>query len=215
MTNTGATAPSSLPPGASLHPASRSRIVLLGLFLALVAPLSWGVYEAVLRLTPLAVLLQLRSRGSQTGRATPNVPVYNDRITEADRLVPLPNPDFLYTIVSYDLRSGPLRITGPLPKPPRVSPATYWSLAFYGLDTVNFFVTSDREIPEETYDLVLVPPGFPEGARAPLKGAHTRVVEATSDRGVILSRSLLMSDEMYPSLREVQKELRVTPATSP
>ena len=50
------------------------------------------------------------------------------------RAVVKPNPDFLYATAFYNLKEGPLRLRGQLPD------STYWSLALYQPNTVNFFV---------------------------------------------------------------------------
>ncbi|MCR9289114.1 MAG: DUF1254 domain-containing protein [Bacteroidetes bacterium] len=69
--------------------------------------------------------------------------------TDDSKFVVMPNPDFLYATAFYDLSEGPLRLTGNMPD------STYWSIAFYQPNTVNWFVKNDIEFETSTLDLIL------------------------------------------------------------
>jgi uncharacterized membrane protein len=155
--------------------------------LALAAVLHWLIIAAV----PYAVLLRLRTRG----RSRPNIPVHAERIDDSERLVPLPNPDFVYSVMGYDLRHGPVRLRGRIPRD------TYFSISAYASNTVNFFVVSDRELRGDAFDVVLVPQGSSK-AEMPISGGL--VVEAPTTLGVVIVRYLLLRNEDYPNLREIQ-----------
>jgi len=82
---------------------------------------AWAAYQTTVFLTPYVVLLKVKLHS----RSEFNQPVYADRITDKDRHVVLPNPDFLYVAAGYSLRQAPIRITGRMPQ------GTYSSVALY------------------------------------------------------------------------------------
>ncbi len=68
---------------------------------------------------------------------------------ENARAVVKPNPDFSYGVAFYNLEQGALRISGSIPD------STYWSIAFYSPNTINYFVKNDQEFDSNTFEIIL------------------------------------------------------------
>lgn len=65
------------------------------------------------------------------------------------RVVVMPNPDFIYCTAFYDLSKGPLQLTGDMPD------STYWSVALYHPNTVNWYIKNDLDFGEGPLALTL------------------------------------------------------------
>ena len=65
------------------------------------------------------------------------------------RDVVMPNPDFLYSTIFYDLSEKDLNINANMPD------STYWSVSFYKPNTINWFVKNDQEFDTNKLDLTL------------------------------------------------------------
>ena len=61
----------------------------------------------------------------------------------------MPNPDFLYSTIFYDLSEKDLNINANMPD------STYWSVSFYKPNTINWFVKNDQEFVTNNLDLTL------------------------------------------------------------
>lgn len=61
----------------------------------------------------------------------------------------MPNPDFLYSTIFYDLSEKDLNINANMPD------STYWSVSFYKPNTINWFVKNDQEFDTNNLDLTL------------------------------------------------------------
>jgi uncharacterized membrane protein len=113
--------------------------------------------------------------------------------TSDSRSVVRPSPDLLYSAVKYNVWKRPLRITAPLP-------GGYWSISFFANNTDNFFVANDKVIQGGEADFVLIG----KGRRRPsLPGA--KIVEAQSNKGVVLLRTLVMDQSRIDELVANQK----------
>lgn len=148
-------------------------------------------YFFTLWATPRVVLLTLKTRS----KGVLNEPWYNDIITAKDRFVALPNPDFLYVAMGYDVSSNDLLITSKLPD------TSYYSISFYDTDTRNYFIRNDKDIDEEGYKLLLT-----SGDRQ-MEGYQS--VKARSKRGFILVRILVTDAERAEYLKEIQHSFKV------
>ncbi len=108
------------------------------------------------------------------------------------RTVVRPSPDLLYTACVFDLSNGPLRITAPVPD-------SYLSVSGFAADTSNFFAINDSAATTaadgaRTLDLLLnygTPNAVPDGAR---------LVQVSSERGLILFRMLIPNEADLPHL---------------
>tara|TARA_B110000093_G_C12878507_1_gene370833 strand:+ start:587 stop:1102 length:516 start_codon:yes stop_codon:yes gene_type:complete len=69
--------------------------------------------------------------------------------SDQSRNVVMPNPDFLYSTIFYDLSEKDLNINANMPD------STYWSVSFYKPNTINWYVKNDREFDTNKLDLTL------------------------------------------------------------
>lgn len=153
-------------------------------------------YYFVLFATPRAVLLTLKMRSN----GELNQPVYNGVISDNDRLVALPNPDFLYIAMGYDVRKGDLAITGLFPD------TSYYSIALYDTDTRNYFIMSDRDTEQEDYKILLTTD------KSHKLGGHQTVL-AESSRGFLLIRILITDPSRVEYLQEIQHSFKAEKLT--
>lgn len=70
---------------------------------------------------------------------------------EDSRAVVMPNPDFAYVSMFYDIGEGPLNITGQMPD------STYWSVALYEPNTSNHYVKNDMQYGSSNLNVVIAP----------------------------------------------------------
>ncbi len=116
------------------------------------------------------------------------------------RAVVKPNPDFLYVTGFYDLSDGPLQVSGQLPD------STYWSVAMYRPNTVNFYVKNDLQFQTSNLHLVLAKEGE-ELAEEP----SSEIVYSPTTKGLILFRILVTSrnPEVLQHYRHFQKSVSI------
>lgn len=113
--------------------------------------------------------------------------------TAESRSVVRPSPDLLYSAVKFDVSKRPLRIRAAVPE-------TYWSISFFANNTDNFLVVNDKTL-DGSPEFVLVG----KGQRSPdSDGAH--IVEAQSNTGVVLLRTLVMDQARIDELVDIQKQ---------
>ena len=65
---------------------------------------------------------------------------------DQSRNVVMPNPDFLYSTIFYDLSEKDLNINANMPD------STYWSVSSYKPNTINWFVKNDQEFVTNNLD---------------------------------------------------------------
>lgn len=120
--------------------------------------------------------------------------------TTADsRAVVRPSPDLLYSAIIYDVSRKPLLIEAAIPE-------TYWSISFFANNTDNYFVENDHDIGAPTGRFILVGKG-----QRPPDDSTARIVEAQSDKGAILLRSLVRDAARIDDLIAVQKQANCRP----
>jgi len=122
---------------------------------------------------------------------------------EKSRFVVKPNPDFLYTTCFYNLDDGPLQMTGDLPD------SSYWSIAFYEPNTVNFYVKNDQQFHSDNLNLVILQ----EGDEKPTNVEDFEIVESPSKKGLVLFRILVTdtSPENLKKFEAIQQSVKVKP----
>ncbi|MGA2157750.1 MAG: DUF1254 domain-containing protein [Dehalococcoidia bacterium] len=122
-----------------------------------------------------------------------NVLMKSGRTTADNRMVVRPCPDLVYSILLYDVSQQPIRFKAQVPTD------TYWSVAFYAANTDNFFTLNDRQIKSSTVEILLVKKG------APIPENETaQIVVSPGDRGIMLVRHLLVSDDQYDQVVKIQ-----------
>ncbi len=139
-------------------------------------------------------------RLAQKRQGTVNTITHRPPTTAESRAVVRPSPDLLYSACGYDVREKPLRITA------RVPDNTYWSLSIFAANTDNFFVINDRQVESKRIEVILVGEGNP---RPDARDAIT--VEAPTDVGAVLFRTLVTDEEKIDDLIEIQKQAKCAP----
>jgi uncharacterized membrane protein len=169
-----------------------SRILLLGLAGVVV------VHLATVRLLP-RVVMGIATAGMARVSGF-NAAVFPPRADSAARTIVRPSPDLLYAGCAFDVRQHPLRIRAEVPRD------TYWSLSMFAANTDNFFVVNDRQATSGVIDVVLARAGsevaLPDGAQ---------LVEAPSWRGIVLTRTLVTSEERLPEIDQARRRFSCTP----
>ena len=148
---------------------------------------------ATLYFFPYAVMRGLAYKNAREGRQV-NILYHAPPVTEESRRVVRPSPDLLYSYMEFDVSETALHITAPIPD-------TYWSLSIFSSDTENFFVINDRQLPAGQLTLILKGRGK---VRTPPEG--TMVVEAPTDKGVVLFRMLIKDEADIEDLMKIQKK---------
>lgn len=134
-----------------------------------------------------------------------NQAAYPPAVDASARDVVMPSPDMLYSVCTFDVRQGPLRISAD----PRLS--SYWSIALYAANSDNFFVLNDRKAAGKPVDLWLVSEGANAGGQQPPAGAE--VVVSPSFTGFLLMRVLTGDYEAEKAVLEpARRTLHCTPA---
>ena len=127
--------------------------------------------------------------------------IYNAPLPNAanDRVV-RSSPDLLYSTCVYDVSERPLLLKADIP------PDTYWSAAFYDLNTNNYRVINDRQT-ASSIAVMLVKAGTPSAAAR----AGVETIVSPTDRGLILIRTLVKDRDALAALDETRKSFQCEP----
>lgn len=120
------------------------------------------------------------------------------RVTAASRRVVQPSPDLVYTNVCYDVSKAPILFTAPVPTD------CYWSVSLFQQNSDNFFVINDRQIKNNPFRILLVK----RGKRAEVP-ENTVVITSPTNKGVLLVRHLVISDEKLDEVVTIQRQATV------
>ncbi len=126
------------------------------------------------------------------------------KTTAQSRNVVRPSPDLVYSIVCYDVSKEPIRFTAKVPTD------TYWSVSMFQANTDNFFVVNDRQVKSNPVEILL----GKQGRQYPNAGA-AQVVLSPTDRGILLVRHLLVSDDKFQDLVNIQKQSSLKVGNAP
>lgn len=120
---------------------------------------------------------------------------------DTSRFVVKPNPDFLYSTRFYDLTNGPLLIEAD------VSIDSYWSVALYLPNTVNFYVQNSDALNDDKFQLYLYDKEV--DACAPL---GVTKIKPKAPKGLVLFRFLVTdtTTAAYQKIKQAQQSIRVT-----
>jgi uncharacterized membrane protein len=110
------------------------------------------------------------------------------------------SPDVLYTILSYDVSEGPLRLSVPVSRDP------FWSLTLFQANTDNFFGIDDREVEGDTYELIILGPN----QSTPAVEIATAVASPT-ETGIAIIRFVVPGPENLQRLDKLRKTATATP----
>ncbi len=106
-------------------------------------------YYLTIFFLPNAIYAAVSYRLKENQKVETNALIYPSLPNEEARTVVMANPDFLYVACYYDISKEPLRLTGTLPD------STYWSVAFYQPNTINWYIKNDMEYGTNELDLIL------------------------------------------------------------
>jgi uncharacterized membrane protein len=128
-------------------------------------------------------------------RTPANQLLKGSKVTAQSRAVVKPSPDLVYSTVSYDVSKVPIRLTAKVPTD------TYWSVSCFQDNTDNFFVVNDRQVKSNPVEIILVR----QGMQVPEAG-NAHIVVSPTNRGRLIVRHLLVSDDKYAELKMIQNE---------
>lgn len=103
-----------------------------------------------------------------------------------------PNPDFLYVLGTYNLKEGPIQLTGVLPD------STYWSLALYSPNTVNYYVKNDQQFLSNKLNVIIKEEEYY------MDDAAAEIIDSPTPKGMILFR-ILVTDNNPKVVKQFQK----------
>lgn len=130
------------------------------------------------------------------GRGAINTFVHPPLPTSNARGVVRPSPDLAYSTCIIDLSKGPVRVVVPLTEP-------YTSVALYSTATDNYFVRNDRDTGGKDLDILVLAPGAPKPADAPV-GAE--IVEAPTAKGLVLVRRVAESETAFATIDPIRQK---------
>lgn len=139
-----------------------------------------------------------RRRGINVALPAPRADARNQRVVRQ-------SPDLVYTVCVFDVSEHPLHVSGPVQD-------TYVSLSGFAANTDNFFVINDRQIDtgadgSRRFNVVIRGPA--SGDRRLPPGA--RVIDAPTDRGMLLFRSLVPSEDALEAIYQFQARQKCSP----
>jgi uncharacterized membrane protein len=118
--------------------------------------------------------------------------ISNNKTSDSMRTVVLPNPDFIYSALFYNVREHDLTVNGVLPD------SVYGSVAFYDDRCQPFYVYNNLDSTRK-------------GAFHFLLSSQTSTgdnqVKAKSGTGVIICRYLVKSDSAFAAMKQLQSRL--------
>ena len=153
------------------------------------------VHVAAVAALPRAIMSRVFA-GFAT-QAPPNQFVHPPLATHETRAVVRPSPDLAYSSALFDVSEHPLHVIVPLSAP-------YTSLSGFADNTDNFFALNDQTSGADPIDVAIVGPSTP---RTGLEGR--RVIEAPSDRGVLLVRRVVANAEAFAGVDAVRRQGRM------
>lgn len=132
--------------------------------------------------------------GYATGRMTDlvgvNAMLHAPRPNAMNDTIVRSSPDLLYSTCVYDVSDKPVVLTARVPR------GTYWSAAFYDINTNNYRVINDRQATAGSITVVVTKAGTP-AASAP---AGAEAIVSPTNRGLILIRTLINDDNAFATI---------------
>ena len=158
--------------------------------------LAFALHVITLWAYPYVIMSMVNSKMLERSGGEVNKPVHYGLITPKQRTVVMPSTDLIYSSICFDVSDGALLIKALVP------PDTYWSLAFYGSNTDNFYHINDRQADKNPVDILLLG----SDTYHP-KTDDAKVIVSPSKKGVILARLLVKDSGDLDDLVKIQKQL--------
>jgi len=164
--------------------------LIIGLAISI---LSVGFYHGTYRYIPNYIYQKFYNKATEAGDRKVNEIALLNAPDEHSRMVVKPNPDFEYGTAFYDVSKNAIRIKGSLPD------STYWSVAFYQPNTINFYVKNDLEYQTDELDIILT--------KNKIEGESAEQIIAPTDKGFFLLR-VLISERNTKNQKRIQELLK-------
>ncbi|TAL32853.1 MAG: DUF1254 domain-containing protein [Spirochaetes bacterium] len=126
---------------------------------------------------------------------------YGGLVTSESRGVVAPSPDLLYSGLRYDVSERPLKIDAIIPQD------TYWSMSLFNSRTDNYFSLNDVQAKSKKLSIVVV---SKNNRNAVSDNKYDKIIEADSDKGIIIFRILIDNLDSKDRVSELQKIQRQT-----
>ena len=140
---------------------------------------SFAFYKLTIKLTPNVIYSKVKAKMLDQSNIGENQTRLLPFPEEDDRAVVMPNPDFAYVSMFYDITDGPLHLTGRMPD------STYWSVALYEPNTSNHYVKNDMQYGDAMLNLVI---GSANQKSTNIEGAE--LINSPTKEGFLLVRIL-------------------------
>jgi len=152
-------------------------------------------YFLVVFVTPTFILAVVKAKT----KSEFNVPVYTKVITDKNRDIVLPNPDFLYVVCGYNVWEGPLKITGTM------TDSSYYSLSLYSGNTKNYYIKNNQSATEKEFEIILTN----KDGGATINNEGLECITSPSYFGFIIVRILIDNTHNLQKLQEIQSSFKV------
>lgn len=176
--------------------AAAKPLIKRGIFALVLVVIAVSFYYLTIWVTPYYV----QKKFAEKSLGVINTPQFGNQPTSENRVIPLPNPDFLYSTINYDLKDQVLKISGIVPD------STYWSISAYQENTTNYFVQNEEQV-KAKFEYYLAP----EGSTAEvLKNIpKEKIIYSPTTKGLILFRYLVSKAYPVAKLAELQHGVTV------
>lgn len=177
--------------------AATKPLIKRGIFALLLLVIAVSFYYLTIWVTPYYVQDKFASKSADYV----NTPRFGDQPNaENSRVIPLPNPDFLYSTINYDLNEHVLKISGIVPD------STYWSISAYQENTTNYFVENAEQV-KVKFEYYLAPEGSTSEALKNIP--KEKIIYSPTTKGLILFRYLVSKANPLQKLTELQHGVTV------
>lgn len=167
----------------------------------LIALIAAGTHLLTVSLAPIVIMQRAMSMISGGDRI--NVALPAPRADAKNQRVVRSSPELLYTVCVFDVSESALHVSGP-------AQDTYVSLSGFATNTDNFFVINERQLDGgKPFNVVIRRPGSESGQLPP----DAQVIYAPTDRGILLFRSLLPTEDALDTIYQYQAEQKCKPVT--
>lgn len=177
--------------------AATKPLIQKGLFALVLLLIAVSFYYLIIWVTPYYVQNKFASKSE----GYINTPRFGDQPNaENSRVIPLPNPDFLYSTINYDLNENVLKISGIVPD------STYWSISAYQENTTNYFVENEEKV-KSKFEYYLAPEGSTSEILKNIP--KEKIIYSPTTKGLILFRYLVSKAYPVKELAELQRGVTV------
>ena len=177
--------------------AATKPLIKKGIFALVLVVIAVGFYYLTIWATPYYV----QNKFAEKSLGFVNKPRFGEQPNpENSRVIPLPNPDFLYSTINYDLKDSVLKISGVVPD------STYWSISAYQENTTNYFVENEEKV-KAKFEYYLAPEGSTSEALKNIP--KEKIIYSPTTKGLILFRYLVSKAYPVKILAELQHGVKV------